>query len=215
MNAFLETLGGGLSRDVGGSSGSAALELAVDAAAERIGSGLITGAHIDSDSLAVLATQRTGVDIKDLILGSIDSWAADYFSAGTTAWSAAPVGCCPWQSYRARAAIDPCSELLGLDRVRTHFAALPGSATRVLVSAASELNWDSACVEREFRALWGDVSRWSEKARAQGWIGRNRGRDHAAPRQLLAIRVSWELVLHRALGLDRVSRKAIAGVWYA
>ena len=215
MTAFLDTVRGGFSRDAVHGGGAQELELAVDTAAERIGSGLVTGARIDGISLAALAAQETGADIHALILGSIDAWAAGYFADGTTAWSAAPAGACPWQSYRACAAIDPSAELLGVPRVRAHFAALPGGATRVLASAARELGWEAASVERAFRGLWGDVARWEARACAAGWVARTRGRDNAAARQLLAVRVSWELVLHRALQPGRTAADEAAEVWYA
>jgi hypothetical protein len=85
----------------------------------------------------------------------------------------------------------------------------------MLVSAARELNWEAASVEREFRGLWSDVAHWENRARAQGWSGLERGRDKAAARQLLAVRVSWELVLHRALGRSPTGCEEALEVWYA
>ncbi len=70
-------------------------------------------------------------------------------------------------------------------------------------------------MERQFGGFWGDVCRWENRARAQGWIGRNRGRDNSAARQLLAVRASWELVLRRALGLARDGRDEALEFWYA
>ena len=199
MNAFVSApaIGAGQGRDslVTG----VPLDLAVDAAAARLGSGDTVGSGFIS--LAELATRRTGHDVAQRIGGSIDAWAADFFARGVTAWSAVPRDATPWQSYRAQASIDRSAELLGLRDTREHFAELPDDATRVLLDAARALDWPPESLPAVFAALWADARAWEASARDGGWTTERRGVDCSAARQLLAIRVSWELVLQRALGV--------------
>lgn len=166
-------------------------------------------------TLATLASYRVGGDVPQLIQASIENWAADFFSGGAVAWAAAPADATPWVSYRAVASTDRTPEWLGLRDVRAAFAALPDNATAVLITAAAQLGWPRDRLADHFYPLLLEMGALTRRASAIGWTRERRGEDAAAPRQMLALRASWELVLFQSLGLGSQRPRPEEISWYA
>jgi uncharacterized protein YbcC (UPF0753/DUF2309 family) len=122
-----------------------------------------------------------------------------------------------YASWHRQAREDRSPELLmGLRTWRDFVRELPGDASALLPAALEALDIPPSESEAYLTALLLDINGWAAWCAYQRWNARLAGRDDGHIVELLAIRLAWEWLLHRAggPGLALRWRSAMAG-WSA
>ncbi len=98
--------------------------------------------------------------------------------------------------------------LMGERRLGRQFKALPESAEELIAQATLELDVPDTAAELYAHALLLDINGWASWLAYLRWQARLQGGDSALMRDLLAIRMAWELVLWRHISAqdDQLAR---------
>jgi hypothetical protein len=112
-----------------------------------------------------------------------------------------------YASWRLQALTDRSPALLmGLGAYRAQARALPSTARALIEAALAALDVPADEHERYLWSLLLDQHGWASWCAYRRWTARLAGGDDDAITQLLAIRLAWELILHRTGG-DAVARR--------
>ncbi|MEM1263792.1 MAG: DUF2309 domain-containing protein [Pseudomonadota bacterium] len=154
------------------------------------------------------ASLRTAdnLDATALTIEQISEFAGAYFDEGQARWAA------PWRdqplycAWRAEAVVNSTPEIYGVAKWRRIACALPSSSAELITIAVHELDIDVDDLDVYFDRLLADISGWAGHARYLDW--HNDSPKHVV--ELLAVRLAWELVLHRVFGSTAVHREWLA-----
>ncbi|HEY6881323.1 MAG TPA: DUF2309 domain-containing protein [Polyangiales bacterium] len=105
--------------------------------------------------------------------------------------------------------------LMGLSAYRELAEALPATADALIATALTELEVPADEREAYLSALLLDINGWAAWCAYLRWTARQRGTDDASLRELLAVRLSWEWLLHRAFGKQLRARWQLAMAGWA
>ncbi len=156
-----------------------------------------------SDVCEAARAQHRGTTTHDVIVAQIGRTCEAYFDAGTAAWSAdRREGL--YGLWRMLAQLDAAARLsLDVYGVEDAVAEFPKSPRELISEALETLDLPSTSLTEYFTALLMSVSGWASVCAHARWEARLAGTDDDAIEQLLAIRLGWELALHRsATGTD-------------
>lgn len=152
------------------------------------------GLPVPLATVADLAAQACGIDWPALVTDRISHWAAGYFDRGQALW-AAPRGRHAYESWRAAAEHDLTPEIAGLDGFCTFAARLPESADAAIANAVVRLGLRATALEVYFHRLLTTLGGWAQFARYLSWQAELNGAVDGTLRDLLAIRLTWEVAL--------------------
>jgi hypothetical protein len=153
-----------------------------------------------ASSLAALTDATLGTGLTALVVVEIGKWCAAYFDAGQSTWRMPWQGAGPFAAWRAAAQHDRSPEIAGLSGFRASVSALPADADATIARAVETLGVPAAALEDYLHAALAEVPGWTAYARLQGWPKELHGDRDDTVRQLLAVRLGWELAVHHAYG---------------
>lgn len=153
-------------------------------------------------SVADAASVQGANDWSAFVTERISSWAASHFDEGQAAWASPWRGLSPFAAWREHAMIDRTPELMGLAGFRDTVRALPDRAEAMLVVGIARLDLDDADQTSYFHRLLMSIGGWAGYARHQVWNSELRGETDTTLIELLAIRLAWEVALHKAMSAD-------------
>jgi len=154
--------------------------------AERIATPLPT--------IAELAAGVSGTDWPALISDRLGHWAAGYFDEGQALW-AVPHGRGAYAAWRTFALHDLTPEIAGLRGFAATIADMPEAADEAIVAAVERLGVSSRALESYFHRLLISLGGWGQLARYHLWHAELRGGTDATVKDLLAVRLAWEVAL--------------------
>ncbi|MGM0584674.1 MAG: YbcC family protein [Pseudomonadota bacterium] len=146
-------------------------------------------------TVAGLAGEADGRDWAGFVNDRISALCADHFDRGQAVWAAPGRERGLWAAWRERAVIDRGPEAAGLRGARAAFAGLPETAEEMLAEGTRRLGLPAAGLETRFHRLLMSVGGWAAYARHLLWKRELEGGSDAAARDLLAIRLGWEVAL--------------------
>ena len=143
-------------------------------------------------TVADLAGRVTGFDWAGFVTDRISAWAAARFDpASSAAWRRRLAGARhPTPRGAREAMVDRQAEIAGLRGARARAAALPESAVEVIDEAAAKLGMSGERLELYLHRILMSIGGWAAFARRLEREGRA-----GVLRELLAIRLAWELLL--------------------
>ena len=103
--------------------------------------------------------------------------------------------------------------LMGEPRLAKHFAQLPDSPQALLETAFGELQVPTEQIADYAHALLLDINGWASWVAYLRWQARLAGAGHCQMRELLAVRVAWELVLWRHYQDDAELSRQLRYLW--
>ncbi len=163
------------------------------------------------DSVADVITAIDGRDWADFVTQRISTWAGRHFDAGQVVWRSPWRHLPPYRAWRAEAALDHTPEVMGLPGFRARVAALPEDPEALLDVAAARLGIAPEALEVYFHRLLMTVQGWAGHARFQVWERELAGGTDETLKELLAIRVAWDLALFEAFA----DAPGVADAWSA
>lgn len=163
------------------------------------------GAPETWQTMADLAAAQTGQDWPARVTQQIAGFAAAYFDGGQAAWKPTCEGGL-WEAWKAEATLDRSAEIMGISDARATIANLPATAEDALVWATHELGLSHAALADYFTRLLYTISGWAGHARYRLWQAELAGGTETSLRDLLTVRLVWEVLL-----LPKASR----GTWEA
>lgn len=153
-------------------------------------------------SFADFLDRHLGSDWSRALTEEVSKWCSAYFDQGQSAWRMPWRGQSLFAAWRSAAALDANPELLGLKQFRAHLPALPAHHREVIHLALSELGvpapvWTDY-LHRQLMCMAG----WS--GHVQYLVRQNSmaGQPDDSLAELLAIRLVYELALHRQYGSE-------------
>tara|TARA_R110001606_G_scaffold167381_1_gene311825 strand:+ start:27360 stop:29768 length:2409 start_codon:yes stop_codon:yes gene_type:complete len=167
----------------------------------------VTRAQLDSDTssfkacehmrvtLASLATEQSGLCWNALIEDRFGAWASAYFDQGQALWPITS-GKGAWASWISWAQHDLTPEVFGLKNFAKRVQTLPEDPDVFLYQARSALQIPSAHLGDYFHQLLLGLGGWSQFARYQLWQAELDEGDDQTLRDLLAIRLVWDVALY-------------------
>ena len=161
-------------------------------------------------TVANVAQMVTKKDWSDFVSESISFWAGAYFDQGQSYWKSPFADLSPYAAWRAEASIDRTAEVGGVQGFRQVVAAMPASAEATIEAALQQLGVPSAARDAYLHRLLLTIHGWASYARYQLWQAELYGGEDATLRDLLAIRLVWEVAL-----LQAFSKKGISEAWQA
>lgn len=157
-------------------------------------------------TVANLAADISGVDWPGLIAQRIGAWAAGHFDEGQSLW-AQPRGKSAFAAWRMIAMHDLTPEIAGLGGFARFVAEAPEDAPAAIARAVERLELNEAALDTYFHQLLTTLGGWAQYARYQLWQAEFDGRTDSGVRDLLAIRLLWEVAL-----FDRYESELL-GAW--
>ena len=145
-------------------------------------------------TVADLAAEASGIDWPGILAERIGCWAAGHFDQGQALWSA-PRDCTAYAGWRAFATHDLTPEILGLSGFARRAAATPEHADDMLAQAVEVLGIPAAALDSCFHQLLMSLGGWAQYARHLQWQAALGGTSDTSVRDLLAIRLAWEVAL--------------------
>lgn len=146
----------------------------------------------------------------DFVVTSTSQFCAAFFDEGQSSLGADRRGGL-YASWRRFALLDEApTTLMGLSAFRELVRALPERAEDVAPQALAHLDVPAAEHERYLASLLLDVNGWASWCAYRRWIARLAGREDGVIAELLAIRLAWEWLLHRAGGAPVARRWQLA-----
>jgi uncharacterized protein YbcC (UPF0753/DUF2309 family) len=143
---------------------------------------------------------------QDFVLTSISQFCASFFDEGQAAFGPDRSGGL-YASWRRFAQLDQApSTLMGAATLREVVAALPHTADELFGIALLELDVPRDQWTSYLSALLLGVNGWASWCAYRRWTARLAGGDDHTMRELLAVRLGWEWLLHRA-GSESVRRR--------
>lgn len=149
-------------------------------------------------TVADMADRVTGKALGHLVTESISRWAAAHFDQGQAYWQSPWRDLPPYAAWRAEAAIDRTPELAGVPNFRQLVASLPEAVEEVMHVALTKLAIPQDGLDTYLHRLLLANSGWAGYARYRLWQAELQGQDDETLDHLLAIRLTWELVLWQA-----------------
>jgi uncharacterized protein YbcC (UPF0753/DUF2309 family) len=137
-------------------------------------------------------------DWSKVIVDRVSHYSAAYFDEGQAVWTM------PWRAesfYRgwlSFMSFDKSLRIFGLKEIRTLVGSLPTAATDAIAWALSELAVPADVVEDYLFYSLLSIGGWAAWARYLRWQAELRDGTDEALRDLLAVRVCWDLILLRA-----------------
>ncbi|MCB0105843.1 MAG: DUF2309 domain-containing protein, partial [Caldilineaceae bacterium] len=156
-------------------------------------------------TVADIAGTVTGKAWARLMTESISRWAAAHFDQGQAYWPSPWRDLPPYAAWRAEAAIDRTPELAGIPNFRRLVAALPETVEEVIDVALISLAIHQDRLDAYLHRLLLTNSGWAGHARYRLWQADLQGQDDESLDHLLAIHLTWELVLWQAFGESGLS----------
>tara|TARA_R110002020_G_scaffold309301_1_gene525111 strand:- start:260518 stop:262926 length:2409 start_codon:yes stop_codon:yes gene_type:complete len=146
-------------------------------------------------TLASLATKQSGLGWNSLIEDRLGAWASAYFDEGQALWPMT-AGKGAWASWLSWAQHDLTPEVFGLKNFAKRVQALPEDPDVYICQARAALQIPSAHLGDYFHQLLLGLGGWSQLARYQLWQAELDERDDHTLRDLLAIRLVWDVALY-------------------
>lgn len=152
---------------------------------------------------SALGDSRSGGSLgwQAFIVDEISKWCSAYYDEGQASWRM------PWRdaalfaAWKEVALRDANPEMMGLRGFRAFVATLPDEATEVIEAALRELQVAPASatdfLHRELMSIAGWSGYVQYRVRANGMSDRNDPIEEDALRQLLAIRLAYDVALYR------------------
>lgn len=151
-------------------------------------------------TVADMAGTVTGTAWAPVVTELISRWAAAHFDQGQAYWPSPWRDLPPYAAWRAESTIDRTPELTGVPNFRRLVAALPESVEEVMYVALTRLAIPHNGVDAYLHRLLLANSGWAGYARYRLWQAELQGQKDETLDHLLAIRLTWELVLWQAFG---------------
>jgi uncharacterized protein YbcC (UPF0753/DUF2309 family) len=152
-------------------------------------------------TLAHLGRKVSDIDWPDFVLDRIGHWAAGYFDEGQALWQA-PRKYGIWASWRRYARHDLTPEIMGLDGFARLADEASDDSAEVVQLAVQELQLSPGSLETYFHALLISMGGWAHVARHREWTADLAGEPDDSLRDLLAIRLLWEVAMWRQYAED-------------
>jgi uncharacterized protein len=189
------------------SEAGAGADLPADPAALRAAAAREAKAPQPLPLFSDVAAEVTGQDWPALAAERIGRLAADRFDAGQAAWAAG--GGSLYAAWREEATLDRTPEILGLRGFRSAVAALPTGAEEAIAAATAALELPREALAEVYHRALMTIGGWAGHGRFRLWEAELAGRHDASLRDLLAIRLGWEVALLAAL----YDRPGVAAAW--
>lgn len=145
-------------------------------------------------TVAVVASEVSGIDWQTVVDERISHWAAGYFDQGQALW-AVPGGRSAYAFWRTVAMHDLTPEIIGLAGFAGTVADAPERAEEALIDAVETLGLSEAALESCFHRLLASLGGWAQLARYRLWQAELAGGTDRTMIDLLAIRLVWEAAL--------------------
>ncbi len=150
-------------------------------------------------TLADAAGQAGGRPVAAFVTERISQWAAGYYDQGQAVWGNPWRDLPPFAAWRAEARIDRAPELWGMPGFRAMVAGLPGDPVAAAEDLLRTLNLPEAVEALYLQRLFGTVGGWAALLRHRDWSAMLAGGSDDGPRDLLVIRLAWDVLVARAL----------------
>ena len=163
---------------------------------------LAATARVDAPPLPTVtetARRVLGQDWQQVAIDRMSRWAAGYFDEGQTSWRSPWRGLPAYSAWREEAKIDRTPELLGLQGFRAAVADLPDEAEETIRLSVARLGIERPALELWFHRQLLSIGGWAGYVRYRLWQSELRGLQDRTMTELLAIRLAWEVLLHRLL----------------
>ncbi|MEE4209399.1 MAG: DUF2309 domain-containing protein [Parvularcula sp.] len=148
-----------------------------------------------------------GEELSGFVTDQITFWASSYFDQGQSLWRNPWANERPYVAWREQAAVDRSPDRLGLAEVRSCIAALPEDPGTLLKHAIDVLRVPESSRVAYFHRLLSTVAGWAGHLRYLGWQDELAGGAPTKVIDLLAIRLAYDLALHKGLGTEDISQK--------
>ena len=145
-------------------------------------------------TFADLAKASHGTDWPRHVTDTISAFLASYFDHAQARLPHGETGSL-YAAWHQEAALDTGAEIAGLKNARSVFAALPDTAEDMIAQAAQMIGLDGRAWERYCQRLVLSMPGWSGYTRYLLWQAELHGGTSTAARDLLAIRLAWEVAL--------------------
>lgn len=156
-----------------------------------------------------VAGEATGTDWTSIWRERISHWAASRFDEGQSLWASRKENDSDYSSWRAYAAADQTTRLLGAPGFASAAAALPSNPRDVLELCAARLNLRGRALVDHFHALLMGCGGWAGLARYRLWRAELKGATDTTLLEFLAALAGWELSMLE--GLDE--KFGLADAW--
>ncbi|MCF7984518.1 MAG: DUF2309 domain-containing protein [Thiohalocapsa sp.] len=149
--------------------------------------------------LTHVADAQSGDDWSRFVIDRISHHCAAYFDMGQATWKQ------PWRdmslyaAWRRFAELDYSTTMMGHDGMRDRVKALPESPHRCIASAIGRLGIPADGVADYLHAALMDVGGWAAWARLLRWEKELAGGSDDTIVELLAIRLSWDVLVYEYL----------------
>jgi uncharacterized protein YbcC (UPF0753/DUF2309 family) len=164
-------------------------------------------------TVAAVAGWVVGLDLERFVVERVSNWAASYFDRGQASWRSPWRDLPPYPAWRAETLVDRTANALGIGDVRGAVAALSAFPAEALTAGVARLGLSEAQLEGYLQRATMSIAGWAAYARYLVWESELRGEEDDTLLQVLAVRVSWDVVLLEALaarGADAAWRDALA-----
>lgn len=145
------------------------------------------------------ASRVLGTDWQQVAIDRISRWAAGYFDEGQTSWRSPWRGLPAYSAWREEAKIDRTPDVLGLRGFRAAVTDLPDEAEETIRLSVARLGIERPALELWFHRQLMSIGGWAGYVRYRLWQSELRGLQDRTMTELLAIRLAWEVLLHRLL----------------
>ncbi|PSR23201.1 MAG: DUF2309 domain-containing protein [Sulfobacillus acidophilus] len=144
-----------------------------------------------------ILAQLDGQDWSNFVVERISRYCAAYFDEGQALWSM------PWRDeplysgWLAFAGLDKSPRVMGVRGIRQALATWPRTAQDAIAGALRELDLPEQVVDSYLHAALLSVGGWAGWTRYLGWQAEQRGQNDDSIQDLLAIRVTWDALIHQ------------------
>ncbi|MEM6485862.1 MAG: DUF2309 domain-containing protein [Pseudomonadota bacterium] len=165
-------------------------------------------------TVASVARELADTDWPSHVVERISYWASGYFDAGQAAWPSPFRELSPFKAWLAEMRIDCSDVVLGIDAAQEILADLPEDATEACEWCLNRLSIPDDLVELYLHRLQMTIGGWVAFARFRSWQRELAGSEPELIVDMLAIRLSWELLVLRGevvQGIELSWRRSITG----
>jgi hypothetical protein len=146
-------------------------------------------------TVAAVAAEVSDRPWRDFVVERICDWAGAHFGSAQAAWPSPFRHLPAYEAWRREARVDRGPGLLGLTDFGAKVDALPDTAQELIELSARRLGVHPGGLSLYFHRLLMTVGGWAGHARYRAFQAQLRDGSDDAPLQLLAILLSWELIL--------------------
>lgn len=185
--------------------------------AEHLGDELANGAATEVRALptvASVARELANTDWPSHVVERISHWASGYFDVGQAVWPSPFRELSPFRAWLAEMRIDCSDVVLGINEAQKILAELPEDAAEACEWCLNRLSIPEDVVELYLHRLQMTIGGWVAYARFKSWQQELAGSEPELIVDMLAIRLSWELLILRggvAQGIELAWRRSITG----